>query len=262
MSLRIRNLSDTDYTTIQDIFKTGTDLLSPNYTNTSLTFTTVNSGINSSLVNSSTGFQVAGVDISTKYLAAYDGPYSQMSSEIDVNLDTTSAYRYVNFFLQAPGGSGGTNTGSGGSGAFVFGRVNLSVVTTAIKYTVYVPLQTNTTTASSISFSSSSGIIATISCARGKNGTFSFPNPIGGDGGNYTAPTVNGITYDFTLTGITGANSGGSVTKNPYIDANSSYNNTFQPITSSDDTSYGAGGKRDPVDRIGKPGLCYVWYTR
>ena len=258
MALKIRNLSNTDYTTIQDIFEPGSSTLT-NYTNISLTFTTLLSGIDPFLLNSPTGFQVGGIDISSTYLADYNGPYSQMVSAIDVTFNGNSAYRYINFFLQSPGGNGRFSAGCGGSGAFVFGRVDLSIITTATRYTVFVPEQSQPSTVLSyISFYNGASLIATISCTKGNPGRIGG----GGDGGTYTAPTVTGITYKYTLTGITGASGGNTVTKNPYINANTSYNNTFQPITSLDNTLYGAGGSGNVASVIGKPGLAYVWFTR
>ena len=267
MALNILNNSGNP-TSILNIFDAGPITLSPYY-NTSLTFTTLLSGIDPSLNNLPTGFKIGGLDLSTKYLASWRGPYTEMSSADTVNiLNTNLAYRYVNFFLQSPGGNGGTtifadNGGGGGSGAFVFGRIDL-LTTPADNYKIYVPLQSNAF-ASYISFDLNGSLIATISCSRGGNGKIGTdPAPRGGLGGTYSTPTVAGITYKYTLNGIIGANGGSVVTKNPYINANSTYANTFQPITSSDNTLYGVGGTNtsSPSTRIGKPGFAYVWFTR
>jgi hypothetical protein len=257
MSLNILNNSG-NYTSILNIFDQGTENLLPYY-NVSLTFTTLLSGIDPSLNNSPTDFKIGGIDLSSKYLASWRGAYTEMTSADTVNiLNTNLAYRYVNFFLQSPGGNGGpTPLGSGGSGAFVFGRIDL-LTRPANNYKVFVPQQTNSTNPSYISFDLDGSLIAEISCTRGINGLFN----VGGAGGTYTAPTATGITYKILYNGIKGANGGGSITKNPYINANTSYYNSFQPITSSDDTLYGAGGNVNSSTRIGKPGFCYVWFTR
>jgi hypothetical protein len=221
------------------------------------------SGANSNLKNANVNFKINGTDISTLYMPRY----VVASNNINLNIHfSTRCITKVFFILQAPGGNGSNyssspnnNGGDGGTGAFVFGYINLNL-NNANFLTMRIYNQTDTNNTSFISFLGGTSI--NVECGRGGN---SNTTNVGGIGGVVSA-APSGVTYLISNNGDNGNNQGnGSTSKlTPYITANGSYYNTFYPITSSYN-SYGAGGAGGQSSQStglpGSSGFGCVWFV-
>jgi hypothetical protein len=231
------------------------------------------------LINNNVNFRINEQDFSRRYLCNHSEIFLNSTANrvsYTVSIDPNLAYRFVYFFLQAPGGDGSTfvtspnnNGGCGGSGAFLFGSLDLNVNPVTQCVVTVDTQQSGFQTNSLLAFSGGPGTSFTLSCSRGANSSGAGS---GGAGGTYfpvTPFSSSGAKYLIALDGINGLNNTGLYerTRNPYINAvsGSTYGNIFQPITSNYN-SYGAGGAGTLVNssnitlKLGTEGFAILWF--